>query len=49
MGRIESFMLGAILLTMTLVIILCALAISPLLWIPATMLAWANLTYWGLT
>ena len=49
MGRIEGFICGAVLLAMTLVIVLCALVISPLLWVPVATLAWANLTYWGLT
>ncbi len=49
MGWVESFVLGAILLAMTFVIALCALAVSPLLWIPTAILVWANLTYWGLT
>lgn len=48
MGRIEEIILGAILLAMTIVIALCALAISPLLWLAVAMLVRANLIYWGL-
>jgi hypothetical protein len=49
MSRVEEVVLGVILLVMTLFIALCALAISPWLWIAVALLVRANLIHWGLT